>query len=172
MSSQPAQGRQVYSGYRGSPNPTEHDRIVHLLDEYRASEAFVAEYLGAWIAASSDPRIVGGLRLLREREAAHARVFEARLRELGAEPAAAVPAERRASTLARYGATDISDLDKLGTLAVLFEDAEYFLQPVTDLIRAIRVDLHTRELLRTVLDDERASVAWLLGMHGTLAAEA
>jgi hypothetical protein len=41
---QPVQ-RVVYAGYRGKPNPTERDRIVHLLDVYRSTEGFVAQYL-------------------------------------------------------------------------------------------------------------------------------
>jgi hypothetical protein len=159
------QRRQIYAGYEGPPNPGERDRIVHFLDSYRASEGFVAEYLGGWIAVTTDPALQGGLRVLREREAAHARLLAARLRELGGEARAIVPAERSAATLQRYGSAEVSDRDKLEGIAELFADPAHFLQPLADLIETIESDRHTRELLATILDDEWASIRWLLAMH-------
>ena len=63
--------RQVYGGYQGKERPSEQERIMHLLDEYRCSEGFVAEYLGRWIELSGDEALKGGLQTIREREAAH-----------------------------------------------------------------------------------------------------
>jgi hypothetical protein len=44
--------RQVYGGYQGKETPTERDKVMHLLDEYRCSEGFVSEYLGRWLELS------------------------------------------------------------------------------------------------------------------------
>jgi hypothetical protein len=164
------QRRQIYAGYEGPANPGERDRIVHFLDSYRASEGFVADYLEAWMGVTPDPALQGGLRLLREREAAHARVLETRLRELGAAPHAVVPAERRNATYTRYASATVTDRDKLDGIAELFADPAHFMQPLTDLIAGIEADPCTRELLTTIADDEWASIRWLMRMHARAAA--
>jgi hypothetical protein len=157
--------RQVYGGYKGKENPSEHERILHLLDEYCCGEGFVSEYLGRWIELSSNEALKGGLRTIREREAAHARLLEARLRELGDEPRATIPTERREQSLALFASAEKTDAEKLLALAVLFADPADFLRPVTDLIAQIQEDPQSRELLRTIVDDEWASINWLVGMH-------
>ena len=95
MSNSTTQQRRVYTGYVGNPNPTERERIMHLLDVYRSTEGFVAEYMPHWIAVSHDEGLKGGLLMVQQREAAHATSIGARLRALGGTPQAVVPAERR-----------------------------------------------------------------------------
>jgi hypothetical protein len=160
--------RQVYGGYKGKENPTERDKVAHLLDEYRCSEGFVSEYLGRWIELSPNEALKGGLRTIREREAAHARLLEARLRELGGEPRSVIPTERREQSLALFASGEKSDADKLQALATLFADPVDFMKPVTDLIEQIQEDLQSKELLRTIVDDEWASINWLVGMSKRL----
>ena len=75
--------RQVYAGYQGKANPSERDRIVHLLQMYRSTEHFNAEYLPLWAAASPHQGMKGGLRIVQAREGVHARLMKERLRELG-----------------------------------------------------------------------------------------
>jgi hypothetical protein len=160
--------RQVYGGYKGKDHPTERERIVHLLDEYRCSEGFVAEYLGRWIELSHNDGVKGGLRTIREREAAHSRLLEARLRELGGVPCAIMPEERRVQAMALYASAEKTDEEKLRALAILFQDPGDFLKPVTDLIEQIAEDQQSKELLRTIIDDEKASINWLVEMYHTL----
>jgi hypothetical protein len=160
--------RQVYGGYKGKENPSERERILHLLDEYRCSEGFVSEYLGRWIELSSNEALKGGLRTIREREAAHSRLLETRLRELGGELRAIIPAERREQSLALFASSERSDVDKLQALAVLFADPADFMKPVTDLMEQIQDDQQSKELLRTIVDDEWASINWLVGMYKRL----
>jgi len=160
--------RQVYGGYKGEENPTERERIMHLLDEYRCSEGFVAEYVGRWIELSHNDGVKGGLRTIREREAAHARLLEARLRELGGVPQATLPEERRGQAMALYASTEKTDEEKLRALAILFQDPVDFLKPVTDLIEQIEEDLQSKALLRTIIDDEQVSISWLVEMYHTL----
>src|SRR5207302_254456 len=66
----------------------ERARVIGLLDAFQAAERAGAEAVGRWIAACSDPRLRGGLRVIRARDARHAALAEARLRALGGEPAA------------------------------------------------------------------------------------
>jgi rubrerythrin len=161
-----AQRRQIYAGYEGQKDPTERDRIVHFVDQYRASEGFVAEYLERWADVTPDAGLKGGLRTMHEREAAHERLLERRLRELGEEPVAKLSPARREQSLALYASAERSDREKLESIAVLFADPEDFMQPLVDLIENITDDAQTRELLRTILDDEWASIRWLTEMHG------
>ena len=160
--------RQVYGGYEGKENPTEQERILHLLDVYRSTEGFVSEYLPRWIAVAKHEGLKGGLLTIQQREASHARVLEIRLRALGAEPRAAVAAERREREIPFFGDANRDDVEKLQVLAELFGNPEEFLKPLTDLIADIQEDEQTKELLRTIVDDERASIAWLVGMYEKL----
>ena len=160
--------RVVYAGYQGKDNPSERDRIVHLLDVYSTTEGFVAQYLPKWIAVSPNEAVKGGLRTVQAREAAHARLMKARLRELGEHSKAEIPQQRREQEIPFFASSEHMDEEKLKVLVDLFGDCEKFLQPVTELIDAISDDLQTAELLRTILDDERESVSWIQGMHRTL----
>ncbi len=168
MSSDTPQQRRVYAGYQGKADPNERDRIVHLLDVYSSTEGFVAQYLPKWIEVSPNEAVKGGLRTVQAREAAHARLMTARLRELGEASTAKIPAERREKEIPFFASSAHSDEEKLKVLSDLFGDAEEFLLPVTELIDDIEQDPQTAELLRTILDDERESVSWIQGMYHKL----
>ena len=160
--------RQVYGGYTGKSNPTERDKIMHLLDTYRCSEGFVSEYLADWMCVSSHDSVKGGLRTIHEREAAHSRLLEARLRELGGSPQATIPDKQRHQSVALFASAERSDIEKLHALADLFAEPADFLQPITDLIEEIQEDQLSKELLRTIIDDERMSIQWLVNAYHTL----
>ena len=83
--------RRVHLGYQGKENPSERERIMHLLDVYRSTEGFVAGYLPRWMAVSTHEGLKGGLLTIHQREASHARTLETRLRALGRVPQATVP---------------------------------------------------------------------------------
>ncbi|MDG2204983.1 MAG: hypothetical protein P8M79_07000, partial [Alphaproteobacteria bacterium] len=61
--------RYVYVGYHGKENPTERERVLHLLDTYSTTEGFVAQYLPKWIEVSPSGTVQGGLRTVQGREA-------------------------------------------------------------------------------------------------------
>jgi bacterioferritin (cytochrome b1) len=145
--------------YKGQQFDSESAMLLHLLDEYRCIEGFAARYLGAWRAVSEDPGIAGGLRTVCGREQLHADLLEARLRELGGTPRCEVPPERLAD-LEYYSTTDHSDAEKLGKIATRLQDPDKVLQFLTEAIAQIDTDRETRELLATILDDERATIAW------------
>jgi hypothetical protein len=163
----PAQ-RVVYAGYKGKENPTERDRIVHLLDVYRSTEGFVAQYLPKWIDVSPTEAVKGGLRTVQAREAAHARLMKARLMELGERAEAEVPAERREKEIPFFSSPTITDREKLQVLSNLFGNPDAFLKPVTDMVNSIKEDLQTKELLRTIADDEYESIKWIQAMSRQL----
>lgn len=168
QSSQPAGQRVVYGGYQGKANPSERERIVHLLDVYRSTEGFVAQYLPKWIEVSRNESVKGGLRTVQAREAAHARLLKARLLELGETAKAEVSEERRAKEVPFFSSPDRSDREKLKVLSDLFGNAEAFIRPVTDLMEQIEEDLQTKELLRTIADDEFESIKWIQAMYRIL----
>lgn len=162
------QQRYVYIGYQGKDNPTERDRIEHLLDTYSTTEGFVAQYLPKWIDVTSNETVKGGLRTVQAREAAHARLMKARLLALGGSSKAKIPEERREKEIPFFGSSEHTDEEKLKVLVDLFGDGEEFLRPVTEVINQITDDLETKELLRTILDDERESVGWIQRMYQEL----
>jgi len=170
VKTQPPSGQQrrVYGGYQGKANPTEQERIMHLLDVYRSTEGFVAEYMPRWIAVSRHEGVKGGLLMVQKREAAHAEVLETRLRALGGVPQAVVAVERREKEIPFFGSAERSDVEKLQVLANLFGDPEEFLRPLTELIETIHQDQQSKELLRTIADDERATIKWLVEMYEQL----
>ncbi len=168
MSTETTQQRRVYAGYVGKPNPTERERIMHLLDVYRSTEGFVAQYLPRWIEVSQHEGVKGGLAVIQQREALHARVMHARLQALGGTPQAEVPEERRQKEIPFFSSPERSDVEKLGVLSNLFGDAEEFMKPVVDLAAAIRDDLQSKELLAQIVEDERASIRWIQGMYERL----
>jgi hypothetical protein len=162
--------RTVYGGSKGKTNPSEREKIMHLLDQYSCTEGFVAEYLPRWIEVSANEAVKGGLRTVQSREAAHARLMKARLQELGGTRQYTIPAERREKEIPFFASPEKKDVEKLQALANLFGDPDEFLKPVTDLIGEIQEDQQSKELLRTIIDDERASIGWLTGMYKTLSA--
>jgi hypothetical protein len=147
--------------YKGKSFDSERAMLLYLLDDYRCLEGFAARYLGAWQAVSQEACVSGGLRTVRGREQMHADLLEARLRELGGTPQCAVPQERLAD-LAYYSAREHSDADKLGKIAARLHNPEQVLRFLTEAIEQIEEDRDTRELLATILDDERATITWIL----------
>ncbi len=161
----PAPRRRVYGGYEGAPNPSERDRIVHLLQAYRSTESFNAHYLPKWAEASTDEGMKGGLRMVHAREGVHARLIRERLRELGETTFIEVSQERHDTQVPFFASRERTDLEKLAFLGHVFEDVDDFFKPITDLISDIKEDLQTREILRTILDDEYATVQWFARMQ-------
>jgi hypothetical protein len=160
-------GQRSYT-YNGQSHATEREMIMHLLDEFRCAENFAAEYLNRWIAVSDLECVKGGLRVIQQREAYHAQILEARLRELGGIPQCTVPAERREKELAFYASTDLKDIDKLRSIAARVKDPAAVLKPITDVIAQIEEDQQSKELLRSLVDDEMSSIKWLLEACQTL----
>jgi hypothetical protein len=161
----------VYGGYQGKENPSERERIMHLLDVYRSTEGLAASFLPRWMAVSTNEALKGGLLAIQQREASHACVLETRLRALGGMPQATVPAEVEEKETAFFASPARSDVEKLRVVDELFGDADAFLQPLTELIGQIKEDPQTQELLRTIVEDERATIQWFKGLYSRLSGD-
>ncbi|NOT54989.1 MAG: hypothetical protein HOP18_10320 [Deltaproteobacteria bacterium] len=157
--------------YNGKMHATEREMIMHVLDELRCAENFAAEYLNCWVQVSDQECVKGGLRMVQQREAFHAQVLEARLRELGGMPQCTVPTERRDKEVPFYASTEKKDLDKLQSIASrINKEPAVLFKPINDVIAQIKDDQHSKELLRSFVDDEISSTKWLLGACETLSA--
>jgi bacterioferritin (cytochrome b1) len=135
--------------------------VMQLLDEFRCRENFAAEFFGRWVEVSDQACARGGLRVVQQREAYHARVLEDRLRELGGIPQCTVSAERREKDLALYASANKTDAEKLLALTKPLTNPAQALRYITDVIDQIQDDQQSKELLRSLVQDELSSVAWL-----------
>ena len=160
--------------YDGKSHATEREMIMHLLDEYRCAENFASEYLGCWNEVSDTECVKGGLRVIQRREAYHAKLLEDRLRELGGSPQCTVPTEQRTKEMGVYASKDKSDGEKLLHVADQIQDLPKVLSFITDVIDQIQEDQQSKELLRSLVQDEESSAKWLMEacqlMNGTKAA--
>src|SRR5437867_8457008 len=143
-------------------------RVIDFLDAFQAAERAGADAVRRWIGACSDPRLRGGLRVIRARNTCHAALAEARLRALGGRPGAR-PSRELAALCGVVADPGVSDRSKLALLLGRLparEDA-----PLGELVRRAEGDAETRALLETIVDDERATVRWLRGMRDALERE-
>ena len=147
--------------FGGKSYDSEREMLVAFLDEYRCAENFAADYLGSWNDASNEDCVKGGLRMIEQREAFHAQLLESRLKELGGSVQCSVPTEQREKEMAMYAAKDKTDAEKLMYLTSQFPDLTKALSFITDVIDQIEDDQQTKELLRSMVQDEMSSGQWL-----------
>ena len=155
-----AQPGQAQYTYNDKPVDSEREMIMQLLDEFRCRENFAAEYLSRWIEVSDQECARGGLRAVQQREAYHARILEDRLRELGGIPQCTVSAERRENDLAFYASKEKNDAEKLLALSSRITDPAQALKYITSVIDQIQDDQQSKELLRSLVQDEMSSITW------------
>ncbi len=154
--------------FKGKSYTSEREMLVAFLDEYRCAENFASEYLGSWNDVSREECVKGGLRTIQQREAFHAQLLEARLKELGGGVQCSVPTEQREKEMAVYAAEDKTDAEKLGYVAGQIQDLPKALRFITDVIDQIEDDQQTKELLRSMVQDEMSSGQWLLEANDLL----
>jgi bacterioferritin (cytochrome b1) len=165
-----AQMRELQNGtgkytVNGKSHASEKEMIVALLDEYRCAENFASEYLNCWNEVSGTECVKGGLRVIQRREAYHAKLLEDRLRELGGTPQCTVPTEQRTREMGVYASKDKNDCEKLQYVADQVQDLPKALSFITNVIDQIQEDQQSKELLRSLVQDEQSSVQWLLEAH-------
>lgn len=170
-SAQNGQGKYFFGG---KAHASERAMLMHFLDEYRCAENFASEYLNCWSEVSDQECVKGGLRVIQQREAYHAQLLEARLRELGGLPQCTVSTEQRAKEMAVYASKEKKDVEKLQYVANQITDLPKALKFITDVIDQIQEDQQSKELLRSLVQDEFSSGKWLLEanqlLNGTKAA--
>ena len=134
--------------------------IIEFLDGYRVAEATAAAGFGAWIATSDTDCLRGGLRMVQLREAAHAKLFEERIKELGGSAKAEASEELEAFLIGTLGDPDKSDAEKLQTFAARAGDPKV-IEQLEGFAARMDADQETQFLLRAVIQDERASLEFL-----------
>jgi hypothetical protein len=162
-----AQMRELQNGeakyvFNGKAHASEREMLMHFLDEYRCAENFASEYLNCWSEVSDQACVKGGLRAIQQREAYHAQLLEARLRELGGVPQCTVPTQQREKEMAVYASKEKKDVEKLQYVASQIPDLPKVLKFITDVIDQIQEDQQSKELLRSLVQDEMSSGQWLL----------
>jgi hypothetical protein len=145
----------------GKSYRSERDAIVSFLDKVQAAESNAGVAFGDWAKVCTTDCIRSGIKMIAERESYHGRVFNQRIRELGAEPRATVSEESKkfAACAADAG---MSDCDKLLTVASAISNPEAVIQPILDFANLITEDQETKEALRLFAEDELSSTRWLL----------
>ncbi|HLK12786.1 MAG TPA: hypothetical protein VKW76_15535 [Candidatus Binatia bacterium] len=147
----------------------ERELVVPLLDALRAAEAAADEVLAAWIAVCASPGLRGGLRTIAAREGVHARLLAERVRELGAVPGRALSEPLRRAALTCFGASGVSDTEKISRVLGRYPDDTAASSALDALARELSEDLETRELLRLIAAGEAATVGWLRAYHAATA---
>lgn len=162
-----AQMRELQAGagkyvFNGKTYASEREMLMQFLDEYRCAESFASEYLKCWSEVSDQECVKGGLRVIQQREAYHAKLLEERLRELGGVPQCTVSPQQREKEMSFYASKDKTDAEKLQHVAKQIQDLPKVLKFITDVIDQIQEDQHSKELLRSLVQDEYSSGNWLL----------
>lgn len=144
----------------GRSYKSERAAIISFLDKVRAGEANGGEAFAAWAAACKTDCIRTGIRMIAEREAYHARIFEQRLLELGGEKRAGATEEGR--KFKQYlGDPNIPDTEKLLRFTKSVGDPKEAIKPICDFAALIKDDLETKEALRLFAEDELSSTTWV-----------
>jgi hypothetical protein len=106
----------------GKTYKSEREAIISFIDKARVAEANAGVAFTNWANVCTTDCIRSGLRMIAERENYHSRIFEQRMRDLGAECRATVSEESRKFTECASDAK-MSDNDKLKeALKLFFED--------------------------------------------------
>lgn len=138
-----------------------HDALVAFLDQFRAGEALGEASLGAWIQVSDRACVKGGLRTIQQREGMHARLLEARLKELGATPSFEIPEAVYQETMRGAGDSEKGDAGKIADFVKQFPDVDAAIQPILDMAARLDHDPETQFMLQTIAQDERATLEFV-----------
>ena len=136
------------------------DEVLQFLDGFRAGEALGEASLGAWIEVSDVPCVKGGLRTVQQREGFHARLLEARVKELGGTCTAEIPQEAYDAAMKQSADTQKADAQKVLEFVTRFPDVDAALKPIYDMADRLDSDPETQSLLRTIAQDERSTLVW------------
>ena len=144
----------------GKTYKSERAAIVSFLDKVRAGEANGGEAFAAWASVCTTDCIKTGIRMIAEREAYHARIFEQRLLELGGEKRAGTTEEGH--KFKEYlGNPNIADNEKLLRFTKSVGDPKEAIKPICDFAELIKEDIQTKEALRLFSEDELSSTTWV-----------
>lgn len=145
----------------GKTYGSEREAVVAMLDRFRAGEANGEMAFRGWGKHLSTECIRSGVRMIAEREGYHTRIFEQRLKDLGAECKAPITEASRKIT-ETLSDSSMTDNQKLLYIANLTSDPEAFFKPVLEFAENLKEDLETKELFKLYVQDELSSAKWLM----------
>jgi hypothetical protein len=149
-------------GFRafGKTYANEREAIIAFVDQARVAESNAGVAFNNWANVCKTDCIRSGLRMISERESYHGRMFERRLRDLGAECRATLTEDSRkfAETVSDQS---LSDNEKLLRFNKLVPDPQAAVKPICEFAEMIKDDLETKEMLKLFYEDELSSTKWL-----------
>jgi hypothetical protein len=145
----------------GKTYANEREAVIALLDRFRAGETSGQAAFAGWDKQVSTECIRSGVRMICEREGYHARIFERRLADMGAECKAGLTDFGRKLT-EKLSDPKVSDNDKLLYITSLAPDVDAFWKPVLEVVDHIQDDQESKELLGLYIQDEKSSGKWLM----------
>jgi hypothetical protein len=155
----------------GKTYASERDAIVANVDRFRAGESAAGPAFETWAQQCTTDCIRSGLRMIAERESYHGRIFEQRMRDLGAECKAA-PAEDSLKFHAAIKDAGLSDNEKLLKFDARVANVEETFRPLQAFADSIMDDLETKEAVKLFVEDEISSVKFLKNACAVLNAPA
>ena len=155
----------------GKEFASEREAVISLMDSVQVAEACAGVAISNWIETCTIPELRGGLRIIAEREAFHGRVFQQRLRDLGAECRTELD-PYSAATEAIINNSHLNDLEKLTEVVERAGDPEVLLTPILRLAESLTEDVESREALKLYFADEMSSATWFREMCRKLTAQA
>jgi hypothetical protein len=155
----------------GKEFASEREAVIGLMDSVQVAEACAGVALANWIETCKIPELRGGLRIIAEREAFHGRVFQQRIRDLGAECKSELD-PFSAGTEAVINDPKLSDLEKLTELVERQGDPAILLAPILTLADSLVEDVESAEALKLYHADEVSSGTWFRTMCAKLTAQA
>jgi hypothetical protein len=145
----------------GQSGGASRDEVISFLDQFRAGEALGEASLGAWIAVCQTDCLRGGLRTVQTREGSHARLLEERIKELGGSPKHEIPEAIYQQVMEGAGSAERTDVEKVKEFVERFPDIDEALRPIHQLADRLDDDQETQFLLRSIAQDERATLELL-----------
>lgn len=152
--------REQVEALRGGDGALTTREIQDFLDQYRAAEALGESAFGAWIATTPVACLRGGLRNAQLREGSHARLLEARLKELGGTPHCELPESAYEAFYGVLASAEKTDREKLECFFGQV-DSEQVLRQLGEKADRMGRDPETQALLRSIIEDERATLGFL-----------
>ena len=141
-----------------SENPMSQEELIQFLDAFRANEELGSASTSAWIEVCADAGLCGSLQVIQQREESHARLLEARLRELGATPSFKLPRDYWEETMKDAASTEKSDAQKVLELYQKFPDPDVVCKQIFDVLDRLDADPESQSLLRQIAMDERSTL--------------
>jgi glutamine synthetase len=139
----------------GAPTRAE---LLRFLDRFRAGEALGKATAKAWLEVSDVPCVKGGLRVVAQREGSHARLLADCIRGHGGTPSYELPEAVAETALKRVADPSRGDAAKVLEFVQSVGETEQALAPIYEMADRLDGDPETQSLLRTIAQDERATL--------------